>query len=142
MFKTLLHSYKKSKRLKQISRKLSKPFTSNDLLEETFEELRKSNKENVNIEFKKEEFVGRTLANPVYKDRTTDFVDDETGKVITLEEIKELQRIKTGGVTEDEFRILREEMFPEGTVLTMEIIEDIIKTDYSWVYLYRTRAKP
>lgn len=138
MFKTLFQSLKKSRRLQRISQKLSKPLISDDWLRQTFEELRKSNIESENLEFWKEEFVGRTLARPVYKDRTAGFVDVEMGKIITPEEIRELRETTTGAVTEDEFRILREEMLPEGTVLTMEIIEDIIKTGYSFVDLYKT----
>ncbi|MEX0980689.1 MAG: hypothetical protein WDZ47_01245 [Bacteroidales bacterium] len=141
MVNRILYSIRKSRRLKQISRRLSKPFTTDDFIKRTFSELQKSNIENVSVEFEKNKFIGRILAKPVYKDRTNDFIDKETGKIITAEEIHELRNRKKGGVTEHEFEILKEVLYQKDTILTIEKIENIINTGYSWVYLYKAELK-
>ncbi|HDY68797.1 MAG TPA: hypothetical protein ENH85_13530 [Candidatus Scalindua sp.] len=140
MFKTLIQSLKKSRQLRRISKKLSHHVSSEDLIEQTMTQILNSNIDNVNIEFNQEEFIGRTLAEPVYEDRKDDFEDEETGEIITAKGIEEFRKLKNGGpVIDKEFNILRKELFPEGTVLTQEIINDIIKTEYSWVNLYQTK---
>lgn len=137
MIKRIKQSLKKSKELKRISAKLTKPLEAINFMEFAFNELQKSDNENVNLEFKPESYVGRILAKPVFKDRIEGFTDETTGKYISKEEIDELRAKNLSGVTEEEFNILREELFPEGTELTTSIIENIKKTGYSWVSLYK-----
>ncbi len=141
IFKSIIQSYKKSKKLKRISKELANDGFSDDIIGSAKRSVVQSREVGVNAKYKKEESLGKILAKDVRKKRKGDrdgyYLNEATGEVFDSTRANAI--ISRGTFDEGEYDMLYETIAEKGEVLTKELIETIAELEYTFISIYRDK---